>query len=149
MHDQRSNGEISERINQLYWESDNTVDSISRELEVGRNALYAALTPLPSGARCLECGADTVFTNRTSRAAGMAVCRSCEERDAMMDGPTTAPDASVNGGDRPQDDTELERWTRWREDLRSVPPQRAAMIGGAAALGLVVGAAAARAIRSR
>jgi hypothetical protein len=155
MHDLESGDEITEKINQLYWESESTVDAISRELELGRNALYAAIRPVPSGALCLECGADTVFVNRTGRAGGLAVCRSCEENEsAEITGraPATAP--ASGRPPRPKadqgygDDTELERWSRWRDDLLSVPPQRAAMIGGAAALGLVIGAAAARAIRS-
>jgi hypothetical protein len=38
--------------------------------------------------------------------------------------------------------------SRWREDLTGVTPERAALIGGAAALGVVLGAAAARAVRN-
>ena len=38
-------------------------------------------------------------------------------------------------------------WSRWREDLSGVEPQRAALVGGGAALGVMVGAAAARAVR--
>jgi hypothetical protein len=155
MHDLESSDEITEKINQLYWESESTVDAISKELELGRNALYSAIRPVPSGAVCLECGADTVFVNRTGRAGGLAVCRSCEENESpvVRDGTLTSIPAPGRRSHRNAeaeygDDSELERWSRWREDLRSVPPQRAVMIGGAAALGLVVGAAAVRAIRS-
>jgi hypothetical protein len=156
MHDLESSDEITERINQLYWESESTVDAISKELELGRNALYAAIRPVPSGAICLECGADTFFANRTGRAGGIAVCRSCEENETLVvrdgtlaSGATDPARRSAAASDEGYgDDSELERWSRWREDLRSVPPQRAAMIGGAAALGLVVGAVAVRTIRS-
>ncbi len=156
MHDLESSDEITEKINQLYWESENTVDAISRELDLGRNALYAAILPVPSGAVCLECGADTVFVNRTGRAGGITVCRSCQENESPVARDHTRVSGASASGRRPApesdegygDDSELERWTRWREDLRAVPPQRAAMIGGAAVLGLVIGAAAVRAIRS-
>jgi hypothetical protein len=148
MPDNGSNGELNQRINELYWDSDNTVGAISKDLEIGRNALYAALVPVPSGAVCLECGEETVYTNRTNRAAGSAVCRSCE--DTAMAGSTGMDDGPGRRQalDAYEEDSELQRWDRWREDLRAVPPQRAAMIGGAAALGLVVGAAAVRAIRN-
>jgi hypothetical protein len=148
MSDRGSDGEINERINQLYWDSENTVGAISKELEVGRNALYAALVPIPSGAICLECGEETVYTNRTNRAAGSAVCRSCEETE-MTNGDGGRQSAmSPSEREAYEEDSELQRWDRWREDLRSVPPQRAAMIGGAAALGLVLGAIATRALRN-
>lgn len=39
------------------------------------------------------------------------------------------------------------RWTRWRDELAAVSPQRAAMVGSAAALGAVIGAIGARALR--
>ncbi len=143
-----TNGELTQRINELYWDSDSTVGAISRDLEIGRNALYAAVVPIPSGAICLECGEETVYTNRTNRAAGSAVCRGCED-SALADRTGAGAGATGRSGSGAFDeDSELQRWDRWREDLRSVPPQRAAMIGGAAALGLVVGAAAARAIRN-
>jgi hypothetical protein len=156
MHDLESSDELAEKINQLYWESESTVDSISKELELSRNALYAAILPVPTGSTCLECGSDTVFVNRTGRAGGMAVCRSCEENGRPVAGDAARVSSAPGAGRRREatsddgygDDSELERWSRWREDLLSVPPQRAAMIGGAAALGLVMGAAAVRVIRS-
>ncbi|CAN5619835.1 hypothetical protein BH23GEM6_BH23GEM6_02980 [soil metagenome] len=149
MHDVGSNSEMTDRINERYWNSESTVGAISAELEVGRNALYAAVKPIPSGSTCPECGEQTVFTNRTSRAAGAAVCRSCEGSPAMLArGATVSPVSSDRSTDSYDDgDSELEVWSRWRRDLRSVPPQRAAMIGGAAALGLIAGAVAVQVIR--
>jgi transcription elongation factor Elf1 len=151
MYDPANNGELTERINDRYWNSESTVGEISKDLEVGRNTLYAAVKPISSGSSCPECGEETVFTNRTNRSAGAAVCRSCEEGTGM--GAPRASTASRPRSDRYLDsdddgDSELEGWSRWRRDLRSVPPQRAAMIGGAAALGLVVGAVTVRLIRS-
>jgi hypothetical protein len=147
MPDPGSNGDLNTRINQLYWESDSTVGAITKELEIGRSALYSALVPIPSGATCLECGEETVYTNRTSRAAASAVCFSCHETE-LAD--AVSPRRSNARGRDPDDydDSELQGWDRWREDLRGVPPQRAALIGGAAALGLMVGAAATRALRN-
>jgi transcription elongation factor Elf1 len=147
MPDTGSNGALNERINDRYWESDSTVGAISKELGVGRSALYAALVPIPSGATCLECGADTVFTNRTNRASGTAVCQSCEETERSESTAGTAGAERARGADAYEEASEVQRWERWREELRSVPPERAAMIGGAAAIGVLIGAVAARALR--
>jgi len=149
MHDVGSNEELVKRINELYWNSESTVGAISRDLDVGRNALYSAVRPVPSGSSCPECGEQTVFTNRTNRAADAAVCRSCEDGTAMAGrGLTSSSRLSHSDRESHDDgDSELEGWSRWRRDLQSVPPQRVAMIGGAAALGLVIGAVAVRAIR--
>src|SRR5688572_4512945 len=54
--------------------------------------------------------------------------------------------ADGNGATTPRNGRS-ESWNRWRDDLASVTPQRAAMVGGAAALGVMVGAAATRMIR--
>lgn len=131
-----------DRLNELYWQSDRTVDSIMEELGVGKKALYASIRPLPSEIACSTCGHETVYTTRTQRVGGSPVCLTCANPDS--DG-GVKPSRDFEEEDEPQD--ELDGWTRWREDLRSVPPQRVAMIGGAAALGAVVGAAAARALR--
>jgi hypothetical protein len=144
MADIREGDDLQERVNRMYWESDSTVGAIGDELGVSRSALYASVRPLPARDMCPECGEQMVYTNRTSRAAGASVCQACEE-----EGPARVPVGSTGeGGARGEDAAdELAGWDRWREDLRAVPPQRAAMIGGAAALGLVLGAVAARTIR--
>ena len=132
-----------DRANVLYWNSDHTVDSILHEMGVGHGALYGAVRPISAETDCPTCGGRMVYTNRTGRQKGSAVCMGCRARS---DGAGTPPRSEV--GQR------IERrlrepggWSRWREDLRQVEPERAALVGGAAALGVAVGAAATRAIR--
>lgn len=136
-----------ERANDLYWSSDRTVEEITRELQMGRSTLYAAVRPVAAGVECAACGEEMVFTNRSNRADGTATCPSCTA-EAQVDG--RARQASGPGFPLPGEalDEPGSAWTRWREELAAVSPQRAVMVGGAAALGAVVGAAAARIIRS-
>lgn len=143
MSDQHAGSDIADQINRSYWDSEETVGSIGDRLGVSRSALYTAVRPRPSGSTCIDCGEETVFTNRTARSSGTATCLSCEEN-----APSRATASRGRPGGREQEDAdELAGWDRWREDLRSVPPQRAAMIGGAAALGVVLGATVVQALR--
>jgi ribosomal protein S27AE len=148
--------------NRLYWHSDSTVDEIVSDLGIGRSALYAAIHPISAGSSCPNCGNRMVFTNRSNRSAGRAVCGVCGTQALSSDG---GSDEQVEAGaarETPLDRTsdgwrpdgeersfvpEHGLWSRWRDDLATVEPQRAAMVGGAAALGVVLGAAAARAVR--
>jgi ribosomal protein S27AE len=148
--------------NRLYWHSESTVDEIVNDLGIGRSALYAAVHPISAGSTCPNCGNRMVFTNRSNRSAGRAVCGACgtqalssdresnERREAGTSRET--PLDGVSDGWRPDAEErsfapEHGLWYRWREDLSTVEPQRAAMVGGAAVLGVVVGAAAIRAVR--
>ena len=140
-----------ERANELYWSSDRTVEEITRELQMGRSTLYAAVRPVPAGVECAACGEGMVFTNRSNRDGGTATCPACTA-EAHLNGRSGAPNGPAIGVGFPLPGEELgdhgSAWTRWREELAAVSPQRAVMVGGAAALGAVVGAAAARIIRS-
>jgi hypothetical protein len=132
-----------ERANELYWSSDRTVDEITRELEMGRSTLYGAVRPIDAGVACAECGEPMVFTNRSNREAGTATCPACTAeaqvtRDAAGDGESRSPEPLGEPASP---------WSRWRGELAAISPQRAAMVGGAAALGAMVGAAATRMIR--
>ena len=141
---------VAETINELYWNSDHTVDEIVSELGIGRNTLYSSVEPQPAGASCPDCGTRLVYTNRSNRSSEMATCRDCE---TDVDLAEREPDAEI---ERPESGRELAGhgvgdsdggWSGWRSELASVPAERVAMIGGAAALGVVFGAAAARAVR--
>jgi hypothetical protein len=149
--------ESSERANQLYWQSDKTVDEILGELSISRSALYSAVRPVPAGASCQACGERLVYTNRTNRAHETAYCPACgtsTELDGVVEFVAAEPESEAGQplgagmGSASFVHAEQERaWERWRHDLAAVPPERAALIGGAAALGVVVGAVAARAVR--
>lgn len=139
-----------ERANDLYWASDMTVDEIVDDLGVGRSNLYAAIEPIPAGLVCTDCNERMVYANRTARDRGLATCPAC--------GRESEPGAEVGEGvreaDQPLDDRDWReevpaRLGRWRTELAAVAPERVAMVGGAAALGMVIGAVAARAVRGR
>jgi hypothetical protein len=143
-------------LNELYWSSTQTIDEIVDELGVGRGTLYASIRPLDAGGTCAACQGTLVFLNRTGRAAGTGSCEECgmeatiqvqgASADELGRGPTRSRASRgdprvIHGYD------DRGRWDRWRQDLGAVAPERAALIGGAAAIGVVVGAAAIRALR--
>ena len=139
-----------ERANDLYWTSDMTVDEIVDDLGVSRTSLYAAIEPIPAGLVCTDCDERMVFTNRTARDRGLATCPSC--------GRESEPGAEAGEGTREADrlpgirdwrDEVPARLGRWRAELAAVAPERVAIVGGAAALGMVIGAVAARSVRGR
>lgn len=140
-----------DQADQLYWNSAHRVDDIASELGLGRSALYAAIHPMSAGADCPRCGRPMVFTNRTNRTAGRAVCSSCGTQGVTAAEEET-PLAQAHDEWRPEGhllptDRGGSVWSRWKGDLSAVDPQRAALVGGGAALGVVIGAAAARAVR--
>ena len=149
-------GSLHERANRLYWNSNDTVDQVASRIGISRSALYGAIEPQPAGASCPECGTALVFTNRTNRAAGQATCTECETAvdlesvrqhsasPSEMPRARRAEEPFEGGIPAPQG-----RMGRWREDLSNVEPQRAAWIGGAAALGVMLGAAATALLRER
>ena len=148
-----SESSIGENINELYWNSDRTVEEIVDDLGIGRNTLYSAVRPQPAGASCPDCGQGLVFTNRSNRTSATATCRSCgleSDLSARMEAEDfglPARDPGSHGHAHSNGSNGDGGWNRWRSDLAAVAPERAAMIGGAAALGVVVGAVAARAVR--
>lgn len=146
-----SESSIGETINQLYWDSDHTVDDIVDELGIGRNTLYSAVRPQPAGASCPDCGEGLVFTNRSNRSSSTATCRTCGREVDLADElpePEIGRTVSTADSHRHDDGQETDAgWSRWRDELAAVPAERAVMIGGAAALGVVFGAVAARAMR--
>jgi NAD-dependent SIR2 family protein deacetylase len=157
--------QLREQANELYWNSTDTVDQLASQLGMSRKAVYSSVQPLPAGAKCVHCGEALVFMNRTSRSSGLASCSACgaqvDTRDlaaappkkSTQRGPTSAAQSLAQATNEdvhvvpvpgPQN-----RWEQIKEDLSAVAPDRAAKIGGAAALGVALGAAAVRVIKKR
>lgn len=136
---QTLNGALDTRLNHLYWSTDRTVEQILNDLSLARSALYASIEPVPAGMACSSCGEVVVFTNRTNRASGSGVCRGCGAEARV---PREAAQTS-SGADRESHRS----WSRWREELQEVEPERAMLIGAAAICGVVLGTAAARTLR--
>lgn len=141
--------ELVDRVNQLYWSSGSTVDQIVSDLGIGRSTLYSSVRPQPAGIACEACGEPMMYTNRTSRDQGTATCSACGMQASAGEDTAASEEFAAGSNGRAHDarDGSMGALSRWREDLAAVSPERAAMVGGAAALGIVVGAAAARAIR--
>jgi hypothetical protein len=132
------------RLNELYWNSGRTIDDIVAELGVSRNTLYSSLEPLLTGHTCTGCDGVLVFTNRTNRTAGMATCERCgSETDLSED----APGARADSGGTRSSASPRQIGSLGSEGME-IDPRRAAMIGGAATIGALVGYAAIRSLRS-
>ena len=70
--------DMSERATLLYWNSDQSVNSIAEGLGLSKGRFYELIRPLKSGDRCPICQSDLVFDNRTARDRGETVCPSCD-----------------------------------------------------------------------
>lgn len=76
------------RANELYWESDESVNQIADDLELSKGTLYGMIHPRQAGLPCPECRAGMVFANRTARDKGLLSCPACgleEDEDAVRD----------------------------------------------------------------
>lgn len=132
-----------EQANELYWSSSRTVEDIVEELGVSRGNLYQAIDPVPAGLVCPDCGEGMVFLNRTARDRGTAICPECgRESEPGEVGRVAARREEAKAG------REEGRIGRWRGDMVGVSAERVMMVGGAAALGMLLGAMAARSLRS-
>lgn len=140
----RKTESIESVMNELYWNSGQTIDEITNELGVGRNTLYASVQPLRTGVACPTCREALYFTNRTHRAAGSATCLACGCEVAVSD-----QEANVDwqaGVERRNGAGRIAAGAVGR--ATGIERDRAAIIGGGAALGAMLGAVAVRALRS-
>lgn len=149
---------LRQQANDLYWTSEETVDQLASRLGMSRRSVYSAVQPLPAGATCARCSGMLVFANRTSRSANLANCPTCMVEVEVQPGETgawsqTPAEMLAKAMDGDLSATEVpgpqNRWEAIKEDLAAVEPERAAKIGGAAALGVALGAAAVKAIKNR
>lgn len=85
--------------NRLYWDTDETVNSIANRLELSRRALYDAIQPVPAGRDCPVCGGDLVYENRSARTADEAVCPQCPEDLELAPPPEPATPAEEDFDD--------------------------------------------------
>jgi hypothetical protein len=140
---------IHASANRLYWLGHDSVEQLAARLGLSRHALYASIRPAPAGAQCAACGAEMVFANRNRRAHGQAACTACGaeetvagERAALVH--ASPPPAPL----RRQRRSAVRRILRvYLRDLRRVRPERAAMIGGAAAMGMAAAMVAGEVVR--
>ena len=76
------------RANELYWESDKSVNQIADELELSKGMLYGMIRPLPAGLPCPRCSSDLEYANRTARERGLISCRTCTLELDQADAPS-------------------------------------------------------------
>lgn len=67
------------KANELYWDSDISVNQIAEKLDLSKGRLYGLLVPLPTGDPCPDCGEETGYTNRTARDRKQPMCSFCAE----------------------------------------------------------------------
>lgn len=136
------------RANDLYWNSALTVEEIIDDVGVSRSSLYAAIEPVPADLVCTHCDERMVYVNRTARERGHALCPGCgREAEADGDAAEESGDAVIAAGSRQAPGEPAGGAGFWWAELAAVSPRRVMMVGGAAALGMVMGAVAARALR--
>ena len=134
--------------NRLYWHSHESADTLAERLGMSRHALHSSIRPLPAGLDC-ECGGEMVFFNRKHRADGEAHCPDCgtvASVEAVHDEPAPPP-LAVRRGRRISPKRAKVTLRRWMRELSYVPRERAAMIGGAAAAGMVAAMLAGEVLR--
>ena len=78
MHASEVTREVMERANELYWESDRSVNQIADDLELSKGALYGIIDPQPSGLGCPLCGDEVAYSNRTAKEREMLDCPTCD-----------------------------------------------------------------------
>ena len=71
-------GELRERANALYWDSDHSVNQIAESLELSKGTLYNLVGPRPAGLPCPRCSEEMEYPNRTARDKGFLTCPGCD-----------------------------------------------------------------------
>jgi len=146
------NLDASDRANELYWDSDRSVNQIAEVLDLSKGALYEMIRPLPTGLGCPLCGSEVVHSNRTAKERARVDCGACgwdgtEDETMSFKGRATAP----RGGRGPRADAEApdDIYPADDYDRPGPPPARIAarergrrrLIAGGALLGAAVGLA--------
>ena len=76
-------GDIARAANELYWESDTSVNQIAERLALSKGTLYGLVRPLPAEIGCPRCGVEMVYPNRTALEKGVLACPGCEFEEGL------------------------------------------------------------------
>lgn len=127
--------------NRLYWHSRDSVDALAARLGMSRHAFYQSIRPEPAGRACTACGGVLEFANRTARQTSRAGCAGCGADERVTPPPVQSVVIEDVLPTPPSARLTFRGWNlaRWRRELAAVPRERAAMVGGAAALGVAAG----------
>ena len=136
MPDAERDRDDERRANELYWNSDTSVNQIAEDLDLSKGTLYGMIRPMPTGLACPDCGEELLFANRTARERSMVSCANCgwegEDDEAVPfggDGGVTLP-RYADEADRADPPLALER-------VRNRTVLGGALLGAAAGLALV------------
>lgn len=155
MHASEVTADVVERANELYWESDRSVNQIADDLELSKGALYGIIEPESSGLGCPLCGDEVVYSNRTAKEREVLDCPTCdwdgnpEEAAVHHESAHRSPSERTGVALPTSDDDEAPVGTSSRDAPARVPPPAGsrvpmstiaggALLGAAAGLALVL-----------
>ena len=90
------------RANELYWESDRSVNQIADEMELSKGMLYGMIRPLAAGVACPRCSSDMEYANRTARERGLVTCPACSLEVEQASVIASEPDPIAATASRPE-----------------------------------------------
>ena len=135
-------GDIARAANELYWESDASVNQIADRLALSKGTLYGVIRPLPAEIACPACGTEMVYPNRTALEKGFLACPGCEleeeEEVIRANGGAVLPAPPLDGAD------EVEGTA-----IEPVGSYTGRTVAGAALLGMAAGLLMAGGLRRR
>ena len=144
----KSEGDVVEVANEMYWESSASVNQIAERLELSKGSLYSMIRPLPAEVPCPVCSAEMAYPNRTALEKGFIVCPGCgfEEEEEVVRG-VSGPADSPETTSEPSDVVEGGGSSGLIDRLPGGFPTR--VVAGATLLGVAAGLVIARSVRSR
>ena len=74
-----------DRANELYWESEASVNDIAERLDLSKSMLYQLIEPLAAEVDCPDCGSMLVYPNRTALDKGLMQCPDCGREDVSAE----------------------------------------------------------------
>jgi hypothetical protein len=128
--------ETADMANELYWNSDRSVNKIADEMDLSKGTLYGMILPWQSGLSCPACTQEVVYANRTMKEKGQVSCPSCgwegSEDDTAVEGAGGSVTVPVSG----EDDVPAPPPSRWADSTNRTIAG-GALLGAAAGLALV------------
>ncbi len=128
--------ETADKANELYWNSDRSVNKIADEMDLSKGTLYGMILPLQSGLSCPACTQEVVYANRTTKDKGLVSCPSCGWEGGEDDTSGSGANESVTVPISGEDDVPAAPPSRWA-DSRNRTVAGGALLGAAVGLALV------------
>lgn len=108
------------RANELYWDSDLSVNQIAEEMDLSKGMLYGLIQAQPAGSACPLCGDEVAYPNRTAKERGQVTCDACGWDGELEDaGPASADMRRRRRGTHDPDSDDLDADDLDSDDLDS------------------------------